>query len=1062
MEQIEIDREDKQENVEMIDAQDGDDQEVEHIEEEEQEINIEYLNEKVENIMKKYEKLNVDEEIGEKEKQKDTRIIIEKIELENFKSYGGVRTITPLHQRFNAVVGPNGSGKSNLMESLLFVFGKRANKMRLKKLNELIHNSTKLNNLRNARVTIFFKEIKDQGETFLTVPNSHFVLSREVYRNGSSKYFFNNEELSFDRIAVILNSKGIDLKHNRFLILQGEVEQISMMKPKSNSQKGETGLLEFLEDIIGTSRYVSLIDKLSTDIDELGEIKMQKGNRVRISKNEVEQLEEVKNQSTNYYHKEKEYHCIQHLDSLLKRHGFNKEIMSYQKKIEEKNAQVQSVEKQLRNFIEGNNTIMSAYKKMQSELAEIKKAKEDLDKKNEELEETDKLKRSDIEHLSKNIHKTKTILEKLNKNFTTESEKIQNYEKLIPEKEDSLVVLQDKKNKLEKYVNEKEEEILQKTDSLQRKKTEIEKVLQPFLDKINNSKFQIEQNNNTINLIEQNTKKKVNELETTKLNYENATTNINNKQNQFSEVEKAVTNLKESLKEEKRNLETLNKEYDNKGKDLVILQQKLSEIKNSNQESNQRNVMIEKLLKAQNEGLLQGIYGRLGDLGAIDQKYDIAATTSCAKLNCIVVENPDQAAKCIEFLRKNKLGRGEFICLDKIQWVNEHLNKNFRAPDKTERVFDLIKIPNKKLVPAFYFGYRDTLVTDDLVRAQQVAYGTPRHRVVTLAGELIEVSGVMSGCGKPSRGGMSNKIANEVNPEEIMKISNDFNILSKEHDGLRTEKQNLERKIQQINQQIIEHMSINKKIESELDQLDKIKRDLDKVLTTLKKDESKLNKATEEIQNLRNTNTDLEENIKQDEKESKPVKEEFEKVLIEINKNSGDDFLVKKDELKKLKKEVDVLNKEIEMMKHTINKAPENFKKIQDEMENKQNNIKELEDKINAIKEELNNIEVQAMETYAKIEINMKQNEEKKLEINEKMKELQEFKQETEKLKEERTKVKEDIVNLNQEVKRVQKTEDGTNEEIKKNLVSFKKLIDEFGFIDRFEKEVDEVSIINI
>jgi len=343
MEQIEIDREDKQENVEMIDAQDGDDQEVEHIEEEEQEINIEYLNEKVENIMKKYEKLNVDEEIGEKEKQKDTRIIIEKIELENFKSYGGVRTITPLHQRFNAVVGPNGSGKSNLMESLLFVFGKRANKMRLKKLNELIHNSTKLNNLRNARVTIFFKEIKDQGETFLTVPNSHFVLSREVYRNGSSKYFFNNEELSFDRIAVILNSKGIDLKHNRFLILQGEVEQISMMKPKSNSQKGETGLLEFLEDIIGTSRYVSLIDKLSTDIDELGEIKMQKGNRVRISKNEVEQLEEVKNQSTNYYHKEKEYHCIQHLDSLLKRHGFNKEIMSYQKKIEEKNAQVQSV-----------------------------------------------------------------------------------------------------------------------------------------------------------------------------------------------------------------------------------------------------------------------------------------------------------------------------------------------------------------------------------------------------------------------------------------------------------------------------------------------------------------------------------------------------------------------------------------------------------------------------------------------------------------------------------------------------------------------------------------------
>ena len=28
-------------------------------------------------------------------------------------------------------------------------------------------------------------------------------------------------------------AKGIDLEHNRFLILQGEVEQISLMKPKA-------------------------------------------------------------------------------------------------------------------------------------------------------------------------------------------------------------------------------------------------------------------------------------------------------------------------------------------------------------------------------------------------------------------------------------------------------------------------------------------------------------------------------------------------------------------------------------------------------------------------------------------------------------------------------------------------------------------------------------------------------------------------------------------------------------------------------------------------------------
>ena len=41
--------------------------------------------------------------------------------------------------------------------------------------------------------------------------------------------------------------------------LQGEVEQISMMKPKAED-KNDTGLLEYLEDIIGTQCYVQPIE----------------------------------------------------------------------------------------------------------------------------------------------------------------------------------------------------------------------------------------------------------------------------------------------------------------------------------------------------------------------------------------------------------------------------------------------------------------------------------------------------------------------------------------------------------------------------------------------------------------------------------------------------------------------------------------------------------------------------------------------------------------------------------------------------------------------------------
>jgi structural maintenance of chromosome 4 len=61
--------------------------------------------------------------------QPNTRLIITKMVLENFKSYAGVQEIGPFHKRFSSVVGPNGSGKSNVIDAMLFVFGKRANQV---------------------------------------------------------------------------------------------------------------------------------------------------------------------------------------------------------------------------------------------------------------------------------------------------------------------------------------------------------------------------------------------------------------------------------------------------------------------------------------------------------------------------------------------------------------------------------------------------------------------------------------------------------------------------------------------------------------------------------------------------------------------------------------------------------------------------------------------------------------------------------------------------------------------------------------------------------------------
>ena len=58
------------------------------------------------------------------------RLVITHIENEWFKSYAGKQVLGPFHKSFTSIVGPNGSGKSNVIDSMLFVFGYKAAKIR--------------------------------------------------------------------------------------------------------------------------------------------------------------------------------------------------------------------------------------------------------------------------------------------------------------------------------------------------------------------------------------------------------------------------------------------------------------------------------------------------------------------------------------------------------------------------------------------------------------------------------------------------------------------------------------------------------------------------------------------------------------------------------------------------------------------------------------------------------------------------------------------------------------------------------------------------------------------
>ena len=166
-------------------------------------------------------------------------------------------------------------------------------------MSELIHKSAEYPDLDFTRVSVYFQDIVDDGtseDEYRVIPGSQFVVSRTAYRNNSSKYTVDGKTSSFTETTTLLKARGIDLENNRFLILQGEVEQISMMKPKAPTP-GDDGLLEYLEEIIGSKIYIEKIDEAEKVVEQMSAQRSEKLARVKVADKECNVLEGAKKEA---------------------------------------------------------------------------------------------------------------------------------------------------------------------------------------------------------------------------------------------------------------------------------------------------------------------------------------------------------------------------------------------------------------------------------------------------------------------------------------------------------------------------------------------------------------------------------------------------------------------------------------------------------------------------------------------------------------------------------------------------------------------------------------------
>ncbi len=80
--------------------------------------------------------------------------------------------------------------------------------------------------------------------------------------------------------------------------------------------------------------------------------------------------------------------------------------------------------------------------------------------------------------------------------------------------------------------------------------------------------------------------------------------------------------------------------------------QKAEEARASLASTQNRGSVLTGLMRLKESGRIDGFHGRLGNLGTIDEKYDVAISTACPALDNMVVDTVEVGQQCIDYLRK--------------------------------------------------------------------------------------------------------------------------------------------------------------------------------------------------------------------------------------------------------------------------------------------------------------------------------------------------------------------------------------------------------------------------
>ena len=376
------------------------------------------------------------------------------IKISGFKSFVDKTEISFAEKR-TAIIGPNGCGKSNIIDAVKWVLGETSKHIRGDNIDDVIFNGTdtrKPNDYANVELLFSNTENRIGGQY---AQYDEISIKREVTRDGTSKYFLNNNHCRRRDILDIFMGTGLGPK-SYAIINQGTASKLIESKPEE--------FRVYLEEVAGISKY--------------RERKRETENKIRHTKENLDRLNDVVSEVSKQLKtlerqaiQADKYKKLTEEKKVIKSEILAISIRDFQGSIEIKNNKIETKKTKLekkQSEINGINTqiekLKISYQSLNDEMNETQKQYYDALSEVGKTEQAIEYEKDGAERNKKQYDNALESIEKIRNILNTDNDKLVKFKSEVSELEDEKNIKSSNILKLEKNKDNIHNDLINKKD----------------------------------------------------------------------------------------------------------------------------------------------------------------------------------------------------------------------------------------------------------------------------------------------------------------------------------------------------------------------------------------------------------------------------------------------------------------------------------------------------------------------------------------------------------------------------------------------------------------------